>query len=278
MALQPDDSYLSKPAAESVEAIRLYAESLDRYGKSPFLYPIYGLGGLPEGFSRLCAIHGGTFILNKGVDEVLLNDDGTAAGVRSGSGADAHAAFGAALHKIETRIRRYKRRLKDHHVAAQARQAETAAYFVIRAPDDDDDEVEIEGPAGADGEGASGMVIAETERDGTGIIVTDLATTYRAEAHARDQLIRGELALDAHGKILAVRAEGYQNVGAYTEVSRQLMMQSSPAADNLVMNDLARVHSYYIYSLNAFVTIFQRSIDLVSGAPRAQRPTQLDSA
>lgn len=29
----------------------------------------------------------------------------------------------------------------------------------------------------------------ETERDGTGIIVTDLATTYRAEAHARDQLL-----------------------------------------------------------------------------------------
>ena len=33
----------------------------------PFIYPIYGLGGLPEGFSRLCAIHGGTFILNKQV-------------------------------------------------------------------------------------------------------------------------------------------------------------------------------------------------------------------
>jgi acyl-CoA thioesterase FadM len=29
----------------------------------------------------------------------------------------------------------------------------------------------------------------ETERDGSGIIVTDLATTYRAEAHARDQLL-----------------------------------------------------------------------------------------
>lgn len=32
-----------------------------------------------------------------------------------------------------------------------------------------------------------------------------------------------------------------KNVGAYTEISRQLMMQSSPAADNLVMNDLAKV-------------------------------------
>jgi acyl-CoA thioesterase FadM len=31
--------------------------------------------------------------------------------------------------------------------------------------------------------------VAESERDGTGIIVTDLATTYRAEAHARDQLL-----------------------------------------------------------------------------------------
>ena len=93
MALAPDDSYLQRPAAESGAAIRLYAESLDRYGKSPFLYPVYGLGGLPEGFSRLCAIHGGTFILNKGVDEVLLNADGTAAGVRSGSGAAAEVAL-----------------------------------------------------------------------------------------------------------------------------------------------------------------------------------------
>jgi acyl-CoA thioesterase FadM len=31
--------------------------------------------------------------------------------------------------------------------------------------------------------------VRETERDGTGIIVTDLATTYRAEAHAHDQLL-----------------------------------------------------------------------------------------
>lgn len=31
--------------------------------------------------------------------------------------------------------------------------------------------------------------VPETDRDGNGIIVTDLATTYRAEAHARDQLL-----------------------------------------------------------------------------------------
>ena len=31
--------------------------------------------------------------------------------------------------------------------------------------------------------------VSEADRDGNGIIVTDLATTYRAEAHARDQLM-----------------------------------------------------------------------------------------
>ena len=65
MALQTDDSYLDRPAAFTCECIQLYVYSLERYGKSPYIYPIYGLGGLPEGFSRLCAIHGGTFMLNK---------------------------------------------------------------------------------------------------------------------------------------------------------------------------------------------------------------------
>ncbi len=65
MALQTTDEYLSRPAASTCDAIQLYAYSMQRYGKSPYIYPIYGLGGLPEGFSRLCAIHGGTFMLNK---------------------------------------------------------------------------------------------------------------------------------------------------------------------------------------------------------------------
>jgi Rab GDP dissociation inhibitor len=48
MALHRDDDYLDQKAAETVEAIQLYAYSLERYGKSPYIYPIYGLGGLPE--------------------------------------------------------------------------------------------------------------------------------------------------------------------------------------------------------------------------------------
>ena len=93
MALEESDDYLSRPALPAMEAVRLYGESLARYGSSPFIYPEYGLGGLPEGFSRLCAIHNGTFMLNKDVTEILYNADGTVAGVRSGEGDDAEVAL-----------------------------------------------------------------------------------------------------------------------------------------------------------------------------------------
>ena len=78
-----------------------------------------------------------------------------------GLGADAHSAFDSALAKIETRIRRYKRRLKSHSEAANAKQAETASYFVIRSPDDEEDE---DDSSHAEGAIPSAMVIAETEK------------------------------------------------------------------------------------------------------------------
>ena len=85
MALHRDDDYLNEPAAATAEAIQLYVYSFERYGKTPYIYPVYGLGGLPEGFSRLCAIHGGTFMLNKGVDEVLFDSNGAAWGIKTGN-------------------------------------------------------------------------------------------------------------------------------------------------------------------------------------------------
>lgn len=50
VALYNDDNYLDRPAADSLKKIQLYVDSLGKYGDSPFLYPIYGLGGLPESF------------------------------------------------------------------------------------------------------------------------------------------------------------------------------------------------------------------------------------
>lgn len=85
VALYRDDEFLEKPAVDCVKKIALYVESLGKYGDSPFLYPIYGLGGLPESFSRLCAIHGGTYMLNTKVDEILFNSEGKVSGIRSGT-------------------------------------------------------------------------------------------------------------------------------------------------------------------------------------------------
>uniref|UniRef100_M4BH38 Rab GDP dissociation inhibitor n=1 Tax=Hyaloperonospora arabidopsidis (strain Emoy2) TaxID=559515 RepID=M4BH38_HYAAE len=82
MALMRDESYHKRPAIETVRAIKLYAYSLERYGKSPYIYPLYGLGGLPESFSRLCAINGGTFMLNRSVDEILMDEHGKAWGIK----------------------------------------------------------------------------------------------------------------------------------------------------------------------------------------------------
>ncbi|WP_293676845.1 ribosome-associated translation inhibitor RaiA [uncultured Phenylobacterium sp.] len=79
-----------------------------------------------------------------------------------GIGADAHLAFDAALEKMSKRIRRYKNRLKSHHGQQLAKQAESAAYFVLAAPDADEDDGEDE--AGPDLSFPEPMVIAETER------------------------------------------------------------------------------------------------------------------
>eukprot|EP01122_Echinamoeba_exundans_P004632 TRINITY_DN1473_c0_g1_i1.p1 TRINITY_DN1473_c0_g1~~TRINITY_DN1473_c0_g1_i1.p1 ORF type:complete len:442 (-),score=127.55 TRINITY_DN1473_c0_g1_i1:750-2075(-) len=87
MALFTDDSFLSLPCLEFLARVKLYAESLSlavhRYnGRSPYLYPLYGLGDLPQAFARLAAIYGGTFMLNKPIDE-LVWDNGRVVGVKS---------------------------------------------------------------------------------------------------------------------------------------------------------------------------------------------------
>jgi ribosomal subunit interface protein len=98
------------------------------------------------------------------VDFVLLLASGQQL-VASGLGGDAHAAFDVALQKIETRVRRYKRRLKDHHQhLGAASKAEAAAYVVLRSPGDEDDLGEEWGVDGSAGGGApAGAIIAETE-------------------------------------------------------------------------------------------------------------------
>ena len=92
--------------------------------------------------------------------------------ITSGLGGDAHTAFTESLDKLEKRVRRYKRRLKDHHIGPKGLSPEksenaardVARSIVLRDPDTVEDEAF--GEAGAPGEPPPvGMVIAETEAE-----------------------------------------------------------------------------------------------------------------
>ncbi|RIB26111.1 GDP dissociation inhibitor [Gigaspora rosea] len=85
MALYLDESYLERPARETYDKIILYISSVAHYGKSPYIYPLYGLGELLQGFARLSAIYGGTYMLDKTVDEIVYDADDRVCGVRSGN-------------------------------------------------------------------------------------------------------------------------------------------------------------------------------------------------
>ncbi|CAD6211628.1 unnamed protein product [Miscanthus lutarioriparius] len=84
LALHRNDSYLDEPAIDTVKRMKLYAESLARFqGGSPYIYPLYGLGELPQAFARLSAVYGGTYMLNKPECKVEFDESGKAYGVTS---------------------------------------------------------------------------------------------------------------------------------------------------------------------------------------------------
>ncbi|KAH8860741.1 Rab GDP dissociation inhibitor alpha isoform 3 [Schistosoma japonicum] len=83
ICLYTDDSYKQKaPAIEVITKMQLYNRSLNRFGSSPYLYPLYGLGELSQSFARLSAVYGGTYMLNKPIDKIVV-ENGKVVGVMS---------------------------------------------------------------------------------------------------------------------------------------------------------------------------------------------------
>ncbi len=77
-----------------------------------------------------------------------------------GTGPDVYASAEDALGHLEKRVRRYKRRLKDHHspeARARAKNQITVNDFVVQADDQVDDEQA--------GSGADHLIVAETARE-----------------------------------------------------------------------------------------------------------------
>lgn len=76
-----------------------------------------------------------------------------------GYGADAHIAFDAAMEKLEKRVRRYKRRLRNHHADSRSPLPAEAASAYVLAPLKEEDEAGGDAPAEAE----APLVIAETK-------------------------------------------------------------------------------------------------------------------
>lgn len=82
----------------------------------------------------------------------------------SSEGGDAYGAFEGALEKLEKRVRRYKRRLKDHHANGKdPLPAENASYYLIAPPADNADEAEADEPQETVEEEPAPVVVAESQ-------------------------------------------------------------------------------------------------------------------
>lgn len=74
IALRNNSNYLDEPCGETLRMLRLYCQSQSRHISSPYLYPVYGLGDIALGFARLNAENGGTFLLNRPIEEIVMED------------------------------------------------------------------------------------------------------------------------------------------------------------------------------------------------------------
>ncbi|GLK77018.1 ribosome hibernation promotion factor [Methylopila jiangsuensis] len=107
----------------------------------------------------------------------------------AGAAADAYASFDQAADRIETRLRRYKQRLRDHHADAQS-ESDLAPYVVFESPDDASEVEE---------EGWSPVIVAETttklRRMTVGFAVMELDLTgapvvvFRHAVHGRINMV-----------------------------------------------------------------------------------------
>jgi ribosomal subunit interface protein len=124
-----------------------------------------------SGFRTECSIH-----LDSGI--VLQ---------AAGAAGDAYASFDQAAGRIETRLKRYKNRLRDYHGDGES--GDPLSYAVIETPDDD-----VEEP-----EGWSPVIVAESTRPlrrmtvGFAVMELDLTgapvVVFRHASHGRVNIV-----------------------------------------------------------------------------------------
>uniref|UniRef100_A0A669PMT0 Rab proteins geranylgeranyltransferase component A n=1 Tax=Phasianus colchicus TaxID=9054 RepID=A0A669PMT0_PHACC len=60
---------------EGLQATRKFLQCLGRYGNTPFLFPLYGQGEIPQCFCRMCAVFGGIYCLRHSVQCLVVDKE-----------------------------------------------------------------------------------------------------------------------------------------------------------------------------------------------------------
>lgn len=71
IAMCDDDT----PCDTGTRRTKQFLQSLGRYGNTPFLFPMYGCGEIPQCFCRLCAVFGGVYCLKRSVENIQIDDE-----------------------------------------------------------------------------------------------------------------------------------------------------------------------------------------------------------
>jgi len=68
--VQPTDT-----TREACKRIKIIVQATEKYGRSPFLFPLYGCGEFPQSFCRLSAVFGGLYCLNTQINGTQVKDE-----------------------------------------------------------------------------------------------------------------------------------------------------------------------------------------------------------
>ncbi|XP_036380374.1 rab proteins geranylgeranyltransferase component A 1 isoform X2 [Megalops cyprinoides] len=60
---------------EGLRATQHFLRCLGRYGNTPFLFPLYGMGEIPQCFCRMCAVFGGIYCLRHSIQCLVLDKE-----------------------------------------------------------------------------------------------------------------------------------------------------------------------------------------------------------
>lgn len=63
------------PTINGLKATQHFLRCLGRYGNTPFLFPLYGLGEIPQCFCRMCAVFGGIYCLRHSVQCLVVDKE-----------------------------------------------------------------------------------------------------------------------------------------------------------------------------------------------------------